>query len=136
MNRAKRVKKSLEFNESKGKDVLLEPSGNHIDLARLFRSLRESIDQALSERPDNSGLEVINKAVSQLQFHMANDKPRIGNLMFPYRDRRNIAIPKCCDGPYSAIFTRDGRLAVPCAIYMGKNRTTYTRLFLARREGK
>ena len=108
---SERVQKSLKLNESNVKDVL-EPSRNHIDLARSFRSLRESMDQALSERPDNSGLEVISKAISQLQFHMANDKPLIGNLMFPYRDRRIIAIPKCSSGPYAAICTRDGRLAV------------------------
>ena len=106
---SERDKKSLELNESKVKDVL-EPSGNHIDLARSFHSLRESL--ALSETPNNSGLEVINKAVSQLQFHVANDALRIGNLMFPYRDKRNIAIPNCYEGPSTATFTRDGRLAV------------------------
>ena len=81
-------------------------------MAQAIRSLRESLDQALSERPDKYGLEIVNKAVSQLKFHMANDKPRIGNLMFPYRNRRNIAIPNCYEGPYAATFTRDGRLAL------------------------
>ena len=107
---SERVKKSLELKKSKVKDIL-DPSGNHIDLALSFRSLRESLDQALSVRPDNSGLDVISKTVSQLHFHMANDVISIGNLRFPTRDRRNIAIP-CCEGPYSATFTRDGRLAV------------------------
>ena len=92
---------------------VLENEQDLVGMASMYKSLREAMDRAITERPDEQKLKNIKKFVDRLHYHVTPLEAKVGKVVIGCSCReRGTATVACKNGPKDLQFTRDGRLAV------------------------
>ncbi|XP_071479369.1 uncharacterized protein [Diadema antillarum] len=91
---------------------VLENEHDLVGMASMYKSLREAMDRAIAEKPDEQKLRSIKKSVDRLHYHVTPLEANVGKIVVGCncRERGTVSI-SCKNGPKDLQFTRDGRLA-------------------------
>ncbi|XP_030837300.1 protein PML-like [Strongylocentrotus purpuratus] len=91
---------------------MMENEQDLIGLASMYKSLREAMDRAIAEKPDEQELEHIRESIDHLHYHVTHLDAKVGNVAVGCRcTERSTSSVACNNGPKDVQFTRDGRIS-------------------------
>ncbi|XP_041483624.1 tripartite motif-containing protein 2-like [Lytechinus variegatus] len=119
------AEKSLSLTQQ-----ILENEQDLVGLASMYKSLREAMDRAIAEKPDEQKLKNIRKSIDRLHYHVTPLEAKIGKVSIgcSCRERSSSSVA-CKNGPKDVLFTRDGRMSaiVQAECIGGRPETVYVK---------
>ena len=91
---------------------IMENEQDLVGMASMYKSLREAMDRAIAEKPDEQELENIREYIDHLHYHVTHLDAKVGNVAVGCRcTERSTSSVACKNGPKDVQFTRDGRIS-------------------------
>eukprot|EP00057_Strongylocentrotus_purpuratus_P002176 XP_003723985.1 PREDICTED: E3 ubiquitin-protein ligase TRIM71-like [Strongylocentrotus purpuratus] len=91
---------------------IMENEQDLVGLASMYKSLREAMDRAIAEKPDEQKLKNIRKSIDRLHYHVTPLEAKVGKVAVGCSCReRSTSSVACKNGPKDVQFTRDGRIS-------------------------
>eukprot|EP00057_Strongylocentrotus_purpuratus_P026451 XP_011680925.1 PREDICTED: tripartite motif-containing protein 2-like isoform X2 [Strongylocentrotus purpuratus] len=118
---------------------IMENEQDLVGMASMYKSLREAMDRAIAEKPDEQELENIREYIDHLHYHVTPLDAKVGKVAVGCNcTERSTSSVACKSGPKDVQFTRDGRISAiveaecivgtPETVYVQTgNETVYTR---------
>ncbi|XP_030837301.1 uncharacterized protein LOC105446170 [Strongylocentrotus purpuratus] len=107
---------------------IMENEQDLVGLASMYKSLREAMDRAIAEKPDEQKLKNIRKSIDHLHYHVTPLDAKVGKVAVGCScTERSTSSVACKNGPKDVQFTRDGRISaiVQAACIGGTSETVY-----------
>ena len=91
---------------------IMENEQDLVGLASMFKSLREAMDRAIADKPDEQELENIRESIDHLHYHVTPLDAKVGKVAVGCScTERSTSSVACKNGPKDVQFTRDGRIS-------------------------
>ena len=91
---------------------IMENDQDLVGLASMYKSLRDAMDRAIAEKPDEQELENIRESIDHLHYHLTPLDAKVGKVAVgcSCTEGRPSSVA-CKNGPKDVQFTRDGRIS-------------------------